>query len=235
MNTISENLLKGMNAEQRRAVKTTEGPLLIMAGAGSGKTRVLTHRIAYLVVEKQVYPSNILAITFTNKAAREMRERIDGLLGAGSGERMWVSTFHSMCVRILRRDVDRIGLSKSFSILDSADQLTAMKQVLKELNIDPKQYDPRAMLSAISNAKNECIDEEQYRKNSNPNNPYEKTVANIYERYAKKLRQNQSMDFDDLIMMTIKLFERVPDVLEYYQNKFQYIHVDEYQDSATRC
>lgn len=235
MNILSEDLLKGMNPEQARAVKTTEGPLLIMAGAGSGKTRVLTHRIAYLIVEKQVYPSNILAITFTNKAAREMRERMDGLLGAGSGERMWVSTFHSMCVRILRRNVDRIGLAKNFTILDSGDQLTAVKRVLKELNLDPKQYDPRAMLNVISNAKNECIDAKEFRKNCNSNNPYEKVVADIYERYTKKLRQNQSMDFDDLIMMTLVLFERVPDVLEYYQNKFQYIHVDEYQDSATRC
>ncbi|WP_153722242.1 DNA helicase PcrA [Sporosarcina cascadiensis] len=231
MNKLSEDLLKGMNPEQARAVKATEGPLLIMAGAGSGKTRVLTHRIAYLVVEKQVYPSNILAITFTNKAAREMRDRIDGLLGAGSGERMWVSTFHSMCVRILRRNVDRIGLSKNFTILDSADQLTAVKRVLKELNLDPKQHDPRAMLGTISNAKNECIDAEEFRKNCNPQNPYERTVADIYERYTKKLRQNQSMDFDDLIMMTLVLFERVPDVLEFYQNKFQYIHVDEYQDT----
>lgn len=231
MNILSEDLLKGMNPEQARAVKTTEGPLLIMAGAGSGKTRVLTHRIAYLVVEKQVYPSKILAITFTNKAAREMRERIDGLLGAGSGERMWVSTFHSMCVRILRRDVDRIGLSKNFTILDSADQLTAVKQVLKELNLDSKQYDPRAMLGIISSAKNDCIDAEQFRKNCNPHNPYERTAADVYDRYTKKLRQNQSMDFDDLIMMTIVLFKRVPEVLEFYQNKFQYIHVDEYQDT----
>lgn len=231
MNKLSEDLLKGMNPEQARAVKTTEGPLLIMAGAGSGKTRVLTHRIAYLVVEKQVYPSNILAITFTNKAAREMRDRIDGLLGAGSGERMWVSTFHSMCVRILRKYVDRIGLSKNFTILDSADQLTAMKRVLKELNLDPKENDPRAMLGVIGNAKNECIDASEFRKNSDPQNPYERTLADIYDRYTKKLRQNQSMDFDDLIMMTTVLFERVPEVLEYYQNKFQYIHVDEYQDT----
>lgn len=231
MKEIAEDLLKGMNPEQARAVKSTEGPLLIMAGAGSGKTRVLTHRIAYLVVEKQVYPSNILAITFTNKAAREMRERIDGLLGAGSGDRMWVSTFHSMCVRILRRNADRIGLSKNFSILDSADQLTVIKRAQKELNIDPKQYDPRAMLGAISNAKNECIDADQFRKNCNPQNPYERKIADIYERYTKILRQNQSMDFDDLIMLTIVLFERVPDVLEFYQNKFQYIHVDEYQDT----
>src|SRR6185312_8959456 len=163
MNTIAEGLLAGMNPEQARAVKTTEGPLLIMAGAGSGKTRVLTHRIAYLVVEKNIYPSNILAITFTNKAAREMRERIDGILGAGTGERMWVSTFHSMCVRILRRDIDRIGYSKNFSILDTTDQLTVIKNILKERNIDPKKYDPRSMLNAISSAKNICIDADTFR------------------------------------------------------------------------
>lgn len=231
MNEIAENLLAGMNPEQARAVKKTEGPLLIMAGAGSGKTRVLTHRIAYLVVEKNVYPSNILAITFTNKAAREMRDRIDGLLGAGTGERMWVSTFHSMCVRILRRNIDRIGMSKTFSILDSADQLSVVKNVLKELNLDPKQYDPRSMLNAISSAKNECINAEEFRSQINAHNPYEKTIADIYDGYVKRLRKNQSLDFDDLIMMTLVLFERVPDVLEYYQNKFQYIHVDEYQDT----
>lgn len=235
MEQLTKNLLIGMNEQQEAAVKTTEGPLLIMAGAGSGKTRVLTHRIAYLVIEKDVYPSKILAITFTNKAAREMRERIDGLLGNGTGERMWVSTFHSMCVRILRRDIDRIGFSKNFSILDSSDQLTVIKNVLKAQNIDPKKFDPRAMLNAISSAKNECISAEQFRINCNPNNPFERTVADVYEGYEKRLRKNQSLDFDDLIMVTITLFERVPEVLEYYQNKFQYIHVDEYQDSATRC
>ncbi|KXH86769.1 DNA helicase PcrA [Sporosarcina sp. HYO08] len=231
MKSIAENLLVGMNPEQARAVKKTEGPLLIMAGAGSGKTRVLTHRIAYLVVEKNVYPSNILAITFTNKAAREMRDRVDGLLGSGSSERMWVSTFHSMCVRILRRDIDRIGFSKSFSILDAADQLTVIKNVSKELNIDPKRYDPRSLLNAISSAKNECIDAETYRSQMNEFNPYEKIVADVYDAYTKRLRQNQSLDFDDLIMTTLTLFERVPEVLEYYQHKFQYIHVDEYQDT----
>ncbi|MDW0114755.1 DNA helicase PcrA [Sporosarcina saromensis] len=231
MNELSENLLAGMNPEQAKAVKKTEGPLLIMAGAGSGKTRVLTHRIAYLIVEKNVYPSNVLAITFTNKAAREMRERIDSLLGPGTGERMWVSTFHSMCVRILRRNIDRIGMSKNFTILDSSDQLTAIKNVLKERNIDSKQYDPRTMLGTISSAKNECIDAEKFKAQINMQNPYEKTVATVYEGYTKKLRQNQSLDFDDLIMMTLTLFERVPDVLDYYQNKFQYIHVDEYQDT----
>ena len=235
MEQLTKNLLAGMNPEQEKAVKTTEGPLLIMAGAGSGKTRVLTHRIAYLVVEKEVYPSKILAITFTNKAAREMRERIDGILGNGTGESMWVSTFHSMCVRILRRNIDQIGMSKNFSILDSTDQLSVVKNVMKEENIDPKRFEPRVILNAISSAKNECITADDYAAKMNENNPYEKTVALVYKGYEKRLRRNQSLDFDDLIMTTITLFKRVPEVLEYYQNKFQYIHVDEYQDSATRC
>ncbi|MFD1031420.1 DNA helicase PcrA [Metaplanococcus flavidus] len=231
MELITKNLLKGMNPEQEEAVKATDGPLLIMAGAGSGKTRVLTHRIAYLVLEKQVYPSHILAITFTNKAAREMRNRIDGLLGHGTGERMWVSTFHSMCVRILRRDIDKLGFSKSFSILDTTDQLSVIKNVLKQQNLDPKKYEPRTVLNAISSAKNECITASEFAANANPHNPYEKTIAEVYEGYEKRLRKNQSLDFDDLIMTTLKLFNTMPDVLEFYQNKFQYIHVDEYQDT----
>ena len=228
---ITNSLLNGMNPEQAEAVQTTEGPLLIMAGAGSGKTRVLTHRIAYLVLEKQVYPSNILAITFTNKAAREMRNRIDALLGHGTGQRMWASTFHSMCVRILRRDIDRIGFSKNFSILDMTDQLTVVKNVLKQLNLDPKKFEPRTMLNAISSAKNECITAEEFAANMNAHNPYEKTVSEVYAAYAKRLQKNQSLDFDDLIMTTLTLFNTVPEVLEYYQNKFHYIHVDEYQDT----
>lgn len=235
MKSITENLLMGMNTEQAKAVKKTEGPLLIMAGAGSGKTRVLTHRIAYLIVEKKVYPSNILAITFTNKASREMRERINDLLGEGTGERMWVSTFHSMCVRMLRRNIDRVGYAKSFSILDTSDQLTVLKNVLKELNLDPKQYSPRALLGSISNAKNECITAEQYRAEINEHNPYEKTIADVYDSYTRRLKKNESLDFDDLIMVTLQLFKEAPDVLQYYQEKFKYIHVDEYQDSATRC
>ena len=231
MDQLTKNLLNGMNPEQAQAVQTTEGPLLIMAGAGSGKTRVLTHRIAYLVIEKAVNPWNILALTFTNKAAREMRERIDGLLGNGTGQQMWVSTFHSMCVRILRRDIDRIGFNKNFTILDSTDQLTVIKNVSKELNIDPKQYDPRMLLNAVSSAKNECTTYQEYRAACSEANPYEKTVANVYEAYQRRLEKNQSLDFDDLIMTTIRLFKEMPEVLEFYQNKFQYIHVDEYQDT----
>ncbi|MGE7092233.1 DNA helicase PcrA [Lysinibacillus sp. NPDC048646] len=231
MEQLTKNLLAGMNPEQEKAVKATEGPLLIMAGAGSGKTRVLTHRIAYLMIEKEVYPSKILAITFTNKAAREMRERIDGILGNGTGDSMWVSTFHSMCVRILRRNIDQLGMSRNFSILDSTDQLSVVKNVIKEENIDPKRFEPRAILNAISSAKNECITADDYMANMNDNNPYEKTIARVYKGYEKRLRRNQSLDFDDLIMTTITLFKRIPEVLEYYQNKFQYIHVDEYQDT----
>lgn len=222
------SLVDGLNKEQQQAVQHTEGPLLIMAGAGSGKTRVLTHRIAYLIHEKDVAPHNILAITFTNKAAREMKERVNDLVGRGSGS-VWVSTFHSMCVRILRRDIDRIGYDRNFTILDTTDQLTVIRQVLKNLNIDPKQFDPRAMLGAISNAKNELITPEEYRKNQN--SYYERQISDIYEAYQKMLRKNQSLDFDDLIMQTTHLFDRVPEVLAYYQRRFQYIHVDEYQDT----
>ena len=221
-------LLQGLNTEQAEAVQTTDGPLLIMAGAGSGKTRVLTHRIAYLMDEKDVAPRNILAITFTNKAAREMRERVQRLVGAAA-DQIWVSTFHSICVRILRRDIDRIGYSKNFSILDTGDQLTVIKQVLKDLNIDPKQFDPRAMLGSISNAKNELITPKGYTEQAG--NFYDRQIAQIYTAYQKMLRKNESLDFDDLIMETIHLFKRVPEVLESYQRRFQYIHVDEYQDT----
>ena len=164
MNYLTDKLLNGLNPEQQRAVKLTDGPLLIMAGAGSGKTRVLTHRIAYLMVEKYVNPYNILAITFTNKAAREMRERIQRMMG-GTADQVWISTFHSMCVRILRRDIDRLGFNRNFTILDTSDQLSVIKQILKDKNIDPKKYDPRSLLGSISSAKNELIDTEEYAKN----------------------------------------------------------------------
>ncbi|RYG71379.1 DNA helicase PcrA [Lentibacillus lipolyticus] len=228
MSHTIDNLLNGLNKEQKQAVQHTDGPLLIMAGAGSGKTRVLTHRIAYLLGEKDVSPRSILAITFTNKAAREMKERVNRLIGAG-GEQIWVSTFHSMCVRILRRDIDRIGYSSNFTILDSSDQLSVIKQILKDLNIDTKKFDPRAMLGQISGAKNELITPEEYSKNVA--DFFHRQVAQIYERYQKTLQKNQALDFDDLIMQTIHLFKRVPEVLEYYQRRFQYIHVDEYQDT----
>ena len=228
MNYLTDKLLNGLNPEQQRAVKLTDGPLLIMAGAGSGKTRVLTHRIAYLMVEKYVNPYNILAITFTNKAAREMRERIQRMMG-GTADQVWISTFHSMCVRILRRDIDRLGFNRNFTILDTSDQLSVIKQILKDKNIDSKKYDPRSLLGSISSAKNELIDTEEFAKNSS--GYYENTVSEVYTEFQKRLSKNQALDFDDLIMKTIQLFTRVPEVLEYYQRKFQYIHVDEYQDT----
>jgi DNA helicase II / ATP-dependent DNA helicase PcrA len=228
MNFLSEKLLAHLNKEQQEAVKTTEGPLLIMAGAGSGKTRVLTHRIAYLMAEKHVAPWNILAITFTNKAAREMRERVQALLG-GAAEDVWISTFHSMCVRILRRDIDRIGINRNFSILDPTDQLSVIKAILKEKNIDPKKFEPRTILGTISGAKNDLLTPEQFAKRASTY--YEKIVSDVYQEYQQRLLRNHSLDFDDLIMTTLQLFDRVPDVLQYYQYKFQYIHIDEYQDT----
>lgn len=224
----AKELLKGMNPRQAEAVQLTEGPLLIMAGAGSGKTRVLTHRIAYLIEEKGVNPWNILAITFTNKAAKEMKERVINLMEAG-GEDVWISTFHSMCVRILRRDVDHIGYSKNFTIIDSSEQLTLMKRVVKEQNIDPKKYDPRSILGAISNAKNELLTVAAY--SARQGSLFEDIVARCYDLYQKELRRNQCLDFDDLIMLTIRLFQDNPEILQYYQRKFHYIHVDEYQDT----
>lgn len=221
-------LLANMNPRQKEAVMHTEGPLLLMAGAGSGKTRVLTHRIAYLIEEKNVNPWNILAITFTNKAAREMKERVNQLLGSG-GEDVWVSTFHSMCVRILRRDVDQIGYSRNFTIIDTSEQNTLMKRVLKELNIDPKKYDPRSILGAISNAKNELLTPADYENQQG--SLFEQIVGRCYALYQKELRNNQCMDFDDLIMNTIRLFKENEDALQFYQRKFHYIHVDEYQDT----
>ncbi|MET1994491.1 DNA helicase PcrA [Enterococcus faecium] len=221
-------LLNGMNPRQKEAVLHTDGPLLLMAGAGSGKTRVLTHRIAYLIEEKEVNPWNILAITFTNKAAKEMKERVNAILASG-GEDVWVSTFHSMCVRILRRDVDFIGYNRNFTIIDSSEQLTLMKRILKELNIDPKKYDPRSILGTISQAKNSLQTPQDFAKMQG--SYYEEIAAKCYAAYQKELQYNQCMDFDDLIMNTIRLFEEHPDSLTYYQNKFHYIHVDEYQDT----
>lgn len=223
-----EKLLQGMNPQQKKAVLTTEGPLLLMAGAGSGKTRVLTHRIAYLMEARNVNPWQILAITFTNKAAKEMKERVARLLEFGA-EDVWVSTFHSMCVRILRRDVEKIGYSKNFTIIDSGQQQTLIKQIIKELNIDSKKFDARSILGTISQAKNSLQTPKNY--GALAENYYENIVSQCYEAYQKALRTNEAMDFDDLIMNTITLFEKEEEVLSYYQNKFRYIHVDEYQDT----
>nr|WP_211089417.1 DNA helicase PcrA [Secundilactobacillus angelensis] len=216
-----------MNKEQREAVEHTEGPLLIMAGAGSGKTRVLTHRIAYLI-EKGIMPWHVLAITFTNKAAKEMRERIVNLLGP-EGNDVWASTFHALCVRILRRHADKIGYNRAFTIADTGDQRTLMKRVLADMNVDTKQFDPRAILGKISNAKNELKTPKQLAQEAG--NPMDEVTARAYDAYQNGLQRNQAMDFDDLIMLTIELFKQHKDVLAEYQKKFQYIHVDEYQDT----
>ena len=220
-------LLTGMNDKQAKAVQTTEGPLLIMAGAGSGKTRVLTHRIAYLIGEKMINPWNILAITFTNKAAREMRERAMALNPATS--ETLIATFHSMCVRILRREADHIGYNRNFTIVDPGEQRTLMKRILKNLNLDPKKWNERAILGTISNAKNDLLDEVAYEHQAG--DMYTQIVAKCYKAYQEELRRSEAMDFDDLIMMTLRLFDKNPDVLAYYQQRYQYIHVDEYQDT----
>lgn len=228
---MTSQLLQGMNDKQAEAVLTTEGPLLVMAGAGSGKTRVLTHRVAYLIEQQGVNPWNILAITFTNKAAREMQERVGKLLGESARD-IWVSTFHALCVRILRRDIDKLGYNRAFTIADTSEQRTLMKRICSELNVDTKKYDPRAILSAISNAKNAMQTATDYATlNSHANNPLNQIVAKAYVLYQKELEDSQALDFDDLIMKTIELFEKDPETLEYYQNKFHYIHVDEYQDT----
>lgn len=220
-----------LNEPQREAVYYTEGPLLILAGAGSGKTRVLTHRIAYLIEEKGVNPWNILAITFTNKAAGEMRERVDRLVGFGS-ESIWVSTFHSMCVRILRRHISLLGYDTNFTIYDADDQKTLMKDVCKLLQIDTKIYKERAFLAAVSHAKNELVTPEEFRLNAGGDFSQRK-IAEVYEEYEKQLKANNALDFDDLLIKTVQLFQTQADVLEYYQERFRYIMVDEYQDTNT--
>ena len=220
-----------LNPEQKRAVLHDKGPLLILAGAGSGKTRVLTHRIAYLIEERNVNPYNILAITFTNKAAREMRERVDKIVGFGS-EHIWVSTFHSTCVKILRRFIDTIGFSRSFTIYDTDDQRTLMKEVCKYLNIDTKKTNERSILSVISKAKDEMISPEQFAMNAGRDSN-QLRYAQAYAEYQKRLRQSNALDFDDLIYKTVELFQMNAVALDYFQNRFRYIMVDEYQDTNT--
>ena len=220
-----------LNNEQREAVFCTEGPLLMLAGAGSGKTRSLTHRIAYLIEEKGVAPWNILAITFTNKAAQEMRERVDALVGYGS-EDIWISTFHATCSRILRRHIDLLGYDRNFTIYDASDQKSLMKEVLKEMKIDTKQFPERSVMSEISSAKNEYKSPLDYR-NEYGSNFRNQRIADIYEHYQKRLKENNALDFDDLLVKMVDLFQANPDVLEHYQDRFQYIMVDEYQDTNT--
>ena len=218
-----------LNDKQKEAVLSTEGPCLVIAGAGSGKTKVLTHKIAYLMQEKNVKPWSILAITFTNKAANEMKERVENLIGDVAKD-MWIGTFHSICVRILRRYIDRIGFTSSFIIFDSSDQRTLVKQCLKQLNVDDKMLNDRAVLSEISNAKNEMLEPDAYKLRTN-NEIRKETIAKIYELYQKRLRENNAIDFDDIINYTIRILSENPDVLEYYSNKFEYVLVDEYQDT----
>ena len=218
-----------LNDKQREAVHTTDGPVLILAGAGSGKTTVLINRVAYLIGAKNVHPSQILAITFTNKAAAELKSRLDSMLG-GEGEMVWASTFHSLCVRILRRDIEKLGYPSSFNIFDRADQLTVVKECLKGLNIDDKTYPPKAVLSSISRAKDELMTPEDFKNEYSGDFRLEK-VGQIYKLYQEKLKKYGSLDFDDIIMLTVRLFEEQPEVLSYYQNRFRYIMVDEYQDT----
>ncbi len=217
-----------LNDRQREAVTWTEGPLLILAGAGSGKTRVLTHRIAYLIEEKGVDPWNILAITFTNKAAGEMKTRVINTVREGAAG-VWVSTFHSFCVRILRRHAEHLGYGNNFSVYDTDDQKTVMKLVLKKLNVDPKLYKERAMLNYISDAKNHLISPEACIKNVSEFR--EGKIGLIYKTYQEELKHNNAMDFDDLLVNMVQLLLRVPEILENYQNRFRYIMVDEYQDT----
>lgn len=220
--------LEGLNTNQREAVTTTDGALLVLAGAGSGKTRVLTMRIAYLIEEKNVSPYQILAITFTNKAAREMKDRITNLVGPVV-KNMQISTFHSLGVRIMRENYDKLGYDSNFVILDSDDSLSVIKRILKEMNLDPKQYNPNAIRNKISNCKNELISADAYERYAV--SEFEKIVLDVYRRYQKKLKKDNSLDFDDLLVLPIELFRKHPDVLEHYQDKFQYVLVDEYQDT----
>ena len=224
-----QNLLESLNNKQEEAVLQTEGPCLVIAGAGSGKTKVLTHKIAYLMAEKYIKPWNILAITFTNKAANEMKQRIENLVGDATND-MWIGTFHSICVKILRKYIDRIGFDHSFIIFDTSDQKTLVKECLKELKIDDKLFSDRAVLSEISNAKNEMLEPKAYSVKYEGD--YRKEViARVYELYQKRLKENNAVDFDDIINYTIKILTENIDVFEYYTDKFQYVLVDEYQDT----
>lgn len=224
----STSILEGLNEAQYEAVTTTNGPLLIVAGAGSGKTRVLTHKIAYLLEMENVQPWQILAITFTNKAASEMKQRLEKLIGSTVND-MWVSTFHSACVRILRRHSKEIGFNSNFVIYDTSDKETLIKQCLKQLDIDPKQFSPKAISATISNAKNQLINAQKYYRGAD--DYYTEVVAKVYKVYEEKLEANNAFDFDDLLMKTVELFQHNEQVLEFYQNKFSYILIDEYQDT----
>jgi len=223
-----EQLLEGLNDPQRAAVVHEGAPLLVVAGAGSGKTRVLTRRIAWLISERKAHPGSVLAITFTNKAAAEMKERVEDLVGRRA-RIMWVSTFHSACVRILRKEVDKLGFKSSFSIYDAADQKRLMTLVCNDLDLDPKRYQPGALLHWVSNHKNELRDPDEATKDAR--NHLEETYAAAYTLYQRRLREANALDFDDLIMFTVHLFQQFPEVRETYRRRFRHVLVDEYQDT----
>ena len=222
-------ILNGLNDKQYEAVVNTDGPVLVIAGAGSGKTKVLTHKIAYLMQEKNILPWNILAITFTNKAANEMKERIAALVGENAKD-IWMGTFHSICVRILRKHIDQIGYDSSFIIFDTSDQKSLIKKCLKELNIDDKQFSEKSVQAEISNAKNEMLEPGQYAFKVHGDFRRER-IATVYELYQKRLKENNAIDFDDIINFTIKIFSEKPEIANYYSSKFKYVLVDEYQDT----
>ena len=223
-----KDILNSLNEKQRQAVAITDGPLLIIAGAGSGKTRTLTHKVAYLIREKNIYPNNILAVTFTNKAAGEMKERILKLLD-GSSSLPMVGTFHSISAKILRKEIDKLGYGRSFNIIDDHDQLSLMKKIFTRLEISKDQFNPRSFLEAISKAKNNLIDSQQF--SLGVGGYFEEVVSRAYGEYQKELKKNNSLDFDDLIMFVVKIFQKYPETLEKYQNQFRYVLVDEYQDT----
>ena len=224
-----QEILKGLNDKQYEAVVNTDGPVLVIAGAGSGKTKVLTHKIAYLIQEKNILPWNILAITFTNKAANEMKERIAGLVGETAKD-IWMGTFHSICVRILRKHIDQIGYDSSFIIFDTSDQKSLIKKCLKELQIDDKQFSEKIVQTEISNAKNDMLEPGEYAFKVHGDFRRER-IATVYELYQKKLKENNAIDFDDIINFTIKIFNERPEIANYYSSKFKYVLVDEYQDT----
>src|SRR2546421_10067486 len=226
--TSPDAYLADLNPAQREAVLETEGPLLVIAGAGSGKTRVLTHRVAHLMAACGVKPNEILAITFTNKAAGEMRTRLEGLLG-GVARAIWILTFHAACGRILRREAERLGYRSNFTIYDSADQVRLTKQCLEELERDPKRFTPRGIHSQISNAKNQLIGPDEYK--SRVASFYDQTVADVYELYQKRMFASNAVDFDDMLMLTVRVLEHFPEARERWQKAFRYILVDEYQDT----